>query len=194
MKELRSKTRGMTLFIAIVIMSILLFISFAVVNIVIKGTLFASSGRDSQYAFYAADAGIECASYWDTKYITGYDPFSGYPIYGSAFATSTSGGAGSPIICAGHTLSNGSVISGTTTKTTIIGGTSADPTSVFGFVMDQGLNPVNICAIVIVGKYYEDADHDGQLDTLKTHIESRGYNTCDTTNLRRVERGVEVTY
>ncbi len=59
--------RGMTLFIAIIIMSILLFISFAVVNIAIKGTLFASSGRDSQFAFYAADAGMECALYWDAR-------------------------------------------------------------------------------------------------------------------------------
>ena len=59
--------KGITLFIAIVIMGILLFISFAVINIAIKGSLFASSGRDSQYAFYAADSGVECALYWDSK-------------------------------------------------------------------------------------------------------------------------------
>jgi Tfp pilus assembly protein PilX len=61
------KNRGMTLFISIVIMGILLFVSFVVVNIAIKSTLFASSGRDSQLAFFAADSGIECSLYWDTK-------------------------------------------------------------------------------------------------------------------------------
>jgi hypothetical protein len=65
-KKLKSE-KGITLFIAIVIMSILLFISFAVVNITIKGNLFASSGRDSQLAFFAADSGIECDLYWDSK-------------------------------------------------------------------------------------------------------------------------------
>jgi hypothetical protein len=50
------KNRGVSLFISVVLMSILLFVSFAVVNITIKGSLFATSGRDSQFAFYAAEA------------------------------------------------------------------------------------------------------------------------------------------
>jgi len=102
--KIPAKRAGMTLFIACAIMNILLFISFAVVNITLKSTLFASSGRDSQYAFYAADAGIECALYWDNK----------YPSNGSAFATSTSG---SPINCAGATMTNNQAILGTTTST-----------------------------------------------------------------------------
>ncbi len=170
-KKLKNKS-GMTLFIAIVIMSVLLFVSFAAINIAIKGTLFASSGRDSQQAFYAADSGIECALYWDSK-----------PVTGSAFATSTSG---SPINCGGSSIANGQQISGTSTGITnfIGGGGSANPTSVFGFVMNQGINPVNYCAIVTVTKNTNGT----------TYIKSRGYNTCDTTNGRRVERGLEVTY
>lgn len=157
----------MTLFIAVVIMGILLFISFAVVNITIKSTLFASSGRDSQYAFYAADAGIECAIFWD----------SGEP---SKFATSTSG---SPISCAGSSIVSGQSIAGTTTPTRIGGGGSANPTSIFGFTMNTGQNPVPHCAIVTVRK-----NPDGT-----TRIQSYGYNTC-ISGPRRVERGLEVTY
>ncbi len=168
---------GMTLFIAVVIMSILLFISFAVINIAVKGSLFASSGRNSQFAFYAADSGVECAIYWDSK-----------PVTGSAFATSTNG---SPISCAGYdNISTGQAISGSSTAITLIGnGGSANPTSVFGFALDKGANPVDGCAIVTVKKYY-----DGSPLVLKTYIKSRGYNTCDIGNPRRVERGVEVTY
>ena len=67
MKNEKLKNRGMTLFIAVTIMGILLLVSFAIINISIKGSQFATSGRDSQFAFYAADAGLECAVYWDSK-------------------------------------------------------------------------------------------------------------------------------
>ncbi len=171
-KNLKLKNKGMTLFIAVTIMAILLLISYAVANIALKGTQFATSGRDSQFAFYAADAGLECALRWDSK--------------SDSFSTSTSG---SPISCGGSSLTSGSVISGTTTTTRIGGGGDANQTSVFGFTMDSGSNPVPHCAIVTVRKYYS-----GSPSVLTTYIKSRGYNTCDTTNPRRVERGIEVTY
>jgi len=163
--------KGITLFISVVIMGILLFITFAVVNITLKATLFASSGRDSQYAFYAADTGIECALYWDSK----FDP--------SKFATSTAG----TITCAGNPpISTGSqtVPTNPSQSSRVGGGGSGNPTSIFYFVMNQGASPEVYCAIVTVTK-----NSDGT-----TYIKSRGYNTCDTANPRRVERGIEVTY
>jgi len=170
------RNRGITLFIAVVVMSILLFISFAVVNIAVKSSLFSNSGRDSEYAFYAADAGLECAFYWDSKF--------------DSFATSTSGGIGSPVECDGMAISNGSSIPGRS-EATLIGGAQTDPlgTSIFYFDMNRGSEQVSSCAIVTVEKTYS-----GSPLVLKTHIKSRGYNTCDTSNSRRVERGIEVTY
>jgi hypothetical protein len=47
--------------------SVLLAIGSAIYNILSKEVLFSASGRESQFAFYAADAGIECALYWDFK-------------------------------------------------------------------------------------------------------------------------------
>ena len=163
---------GMTLFIAIAVMGILLLITFAIVNITMKATLFASSGRDSQFAFFAADAGMECALYWDSR----VDP--------SKFDPTTPGGS---IICANDTMSGtggvgSDTILGTTTVTKIGGGSL----STFGFVMNQSSvveNRVNHCAIVTVTK-----------SGGSTTIKSRGYNTCDINNTRRVERGIEVTY
>ncbi|MFA6270592.1 MAG: pilus assembly PilX N-terminal domain-containing protein [Candidatus Paceibacterota bacterium] len=171
--KIPAQRAGMTLFIAIMIMSVLLFISFAVINIGLKATTFATSGRDSQYAFYAADSGTECAVYWDSK-----------PATGSAFATSTSGDSLN-FTCAGSAdMNTGQAIVGTSTLSRIGGGGSANPTSIFGFVMNQGSDPVNYCAIVTVTKNLNGT----------TYIKSRGYNTCDTSNTKRVERGVEVTY
>jgi hypothetical protein len=169
-KKILNSEKGMTLFIAIVIMGLLLLINFAATEIAIKGSLFASSGRDSQYAFYAADAGLECAIYWDSK-----------PAL-SAFATTTSG----TITCGTQTINTGSQnpINGTSTTSFIGGGGSANPTSVFGFDLNQGLNALPFCVIVTVTKNPDNT----------TYIKSRGYNTCDTSNSRRVERGIEVTY
>ncbi|MCW9054434.1 MAG: pilus assembly PilX N-terminal domain-containing protein [Candidatus Pacebacteria bacterium] len=58
---------GFTLLLAVLIAGILLAIGLAIFNITIKGLLLSSSGRDSQFAFYAADTGAECALYWDQK-------------------------------------------------------------------------------------------------------------------------------
>ncbi len=108
MKKSFNSSKGITLFIAVTIMAILLFISFAVVNISIKSTLFASAGRDSQLAFYAADAGLDCAIYWDSK----FEP--------SKFAVN-----GSTISCGGTTITPGDSILGTSTPVSIGAGGSS---------------------------------------------------------------------
>lgn len=48
--------------------SLLLLLSAAMFNIVRKEIILSSTSRDSQFAFYAADAGAECALYWDFRF------------------------------------------------------------------------------------------------------------------------------
>ena len=57
--------RGFTLLIAIITTSMLIVVSFVVVNIALKQLILASAAKESQHAFYAADSGTECAVYWD---------------------------------------------------------------------------------------------------------------------------------
>ena len=164
--------RGISLFIAVTIMGILLLISYAVVNITIKGTQFATSGRDSQYAYYAAESGIECAEYWDAK--------------NDVFATTT---AGTILRCGDQSniVGGQSMVSfGTSTNTRIGGGGDTNQTSVFGLTFAAGTDGVGTCAVITVRKYYQGS-------ILKTYIKSRGYNTCAASS-RRVERGIEVSY
>lgn len=141
--------KGFALFIAIGVTSILLLVSMALVNVALKQTLIASSSRESQRAFYAADNGIECVLYWETINPTnpGESPFD------------PSGGQN--IVCDGQTFA--------------VGGSQ---TSEFTLNFDDGT-----CAVVEVNK----------VGTLTT-INSRGRNSCDTSNTRRVERGVRVQY
>lgn len=141
---------GFAILYAVLISSILLAIGLAIFNITIKELLFSSLGRESQFAFYSADTGVECALYWD--------------FVGNAFATSSF----SNIECANTTISN-------------MGGNGYDVPSVFTL----NFAPEPYCAVVSVTKTESPS---------QTKIESRGYNTCDVNNSRRVERAIKVTY
>lgn len=155
MKNLHTQ-RGFTLFIALVITATLLLIATGIIALAVRESFLTTASQDSQYAFYAADTGIECAIYWDVKNTSGF----------SAFATSTS----STINC--------NYDSNNPANQNIVVGGSPESDFTISFL------PQPYCAMVKVFK-----PSDGS-----TKIESFGYNTCDTTNPRRVERAVQVSY
>ena len=148
-QKIKFKKSGFTLLVAIIITSMLLLVSFVVLNIALKQLVLQNANEESQYAFYNADSGMECATYWDLK----------NPGGTSAFDFSVA----SPISCNNNSLS--------------VGGPLNNPSSVFTINFTKG------CAIVTVTKASN-----------LTSIDSRGYNTCDASALRRFERGVTITY
>lgn len=148
-------SRGVTLFVSIVIAGTLLLVSMGIINVAVRQAFLTSAGRESQYAFYAADTGIECALYWDVKNSTGV----------SAFSTTT----GTSIRC-NRDANNPS-------NEFVVGGSSVS-TFTMTFLPDP------YCARVTVTK-----SADGS-----TKVESLGYNTCNSSNPRRVERAVRATY
>lgn len=156
--NLQKNQKGFTLFIAIVVTATLLLVSTGIVSIALKEAFLTSASRDSQYAFYAADTGVECAIYWDVKNPTGI----------SAFATSTA----SQINC------NQNVANPINPNPGVVG-SSAVSTFTLTFLPDGS------CAVVTVTK---------SSGVPKTKIQSLGYNSCDPSNPRRVERAVRVTY
>jgi Tfp pilus assembly protein PilX len=60
--------RGFTLLLAALVSSIVLSLGAAIYSLAVKELQLSSLGRDSQYAFFAADTGAECALYWDVRY------------------------------------------------------------------------------------------------------------------------------
>ncbi len=84
-KEKPLATKGFTLLFAVLISSILLAIGIAIFDITVRELKLSSAVRESQYAFFAADTGIECAIYWD---------------YQGAFVP----GANGDISCGGQTI------------------------------------------------------------------------------------------
>ncbi len=79
-----SSQRGFTLLFAALAGSLLFSIGVAIANIAVRELALSSAGRESQFAFYAADSGVECALYWD--------------IQGKRFP-SVPGGSPAPIVC-----------------------------------------------------------------------------------------------
>ncbi|MEQ1499794.1 MAG: hypothetical protein ABL917_00275 [Parcubacteria group bacterium] len=68
--------KGFTLIIAITTTSLLLIVSFAVSNIALKQLVLAHAAQESQFSFYNADSGTECAIYWDLKNLySAFDPY-----------------------------------------------------------------------------------------------------------------------
>lgn len=60
--------RGFTLLLAALVASIVLALGTSIFQLAQKELTLSSIGRDSQFAFYAADTGAECALYWDVRY------------------------------------------------------------------------------------------------------------------------------
>lgn len=160
------RNKGFTLLIAIVVTSIMLMVSFVVANVALKEIVLAAAGTETQYAFYAADSGTDCALYWDLK-----------DSSVSAFATATA----STIWCNGQSISTGSqtnIATNPVSSSVIGGGGNGNATSTFQLNFSHG------CAIVKVGKQNNGI----------TNIDSRGYNTCNTASPHRYERGITLTY
>ena len=134
-----SKNRGFTLLFAMLILSIVLSITSSIMGIMVKELKLSGLGRESQYAYYAAESGAECALYW------------------VALGTITGSNSAS-ISCGGETIAV----------------TNSNP---FEIVMGGYIG----CASVRI------------IPGSPVTIESRGYNTCDTSKLR-VERGIRVSY
>lgn len=64
---MKNTQRGFALLIAVIFMSVMLAFGLALASLSYKQQVLASSAVESQYAFYAADAGLECALYADQQ-------------------------------------------------------------------------------------------------------------------------------
>ncbi|PIR58104.1 MAG: hypothetical protein COU71_00475 [Parcubacteria group bacterium CG10_big_fil_rev_8_21_14_0_10_38_31] len=66
-KKINNMKGGFTLLFSLLILTIILSASLGVYNIVIRQFKISQISRESSIAFTAADAGMECALYWDIK-------------------------------------------------------------------------------------------------------------------------------
>ena len=60
--------KGFTILLAALVTSLVLTLGISIFSVAQKQVILSSLGRSSQYAFYAADTGAECALYWDVRF------------------------------------------------------------------------------------------------------------------------------
>lgn len=173
-----TKEKGFTLLFAVLLAVLVLAVGASVINIAMKQVILTGIGRESQFAFYAANTGVECALYWDYR-----DE--------KIFATSTLSSQytkddeyTSSVLCGAQSIYK--TYEGVDTDVYVLG-ESGTTKGISRFTI-KFEDSIQYCSVVTVTK-----EKIGD-DPIKTTIESRGYNTCDEGNPRRIERGLQLSY
>lgn len=178
----RHKNRGFTAFIAILVSSLALAIGISIYDLLIREIVLSQTAKESQFAVFAADAGAECALYWDAK----APVLNGAP---SIFATSSSGSWGaSPKNCNSLDITTkgpptvdliqypGCIA---TAWCTTSNANAATTTFSLTFL------PQPYCVTVVVAKWGNPS---------QTTITARGFNNCSAGSSVRLERALQVSY
>ncbi|MFA5131704.1 MAG: hypothetical protein WC444_00030 [Candidatus Paceibacterota bacterium] len=186
--------RGFALPLTLLICSILLSVATGISTILVKELYFSKVSRESQVAYYAADAGLMCATVIDDQYV---DPDTGMGIfqYGSgadastvlakinlAQGTSLTLTGVNSIKCATseifNTVSPNSFTVTDFSRTNSLGAREDGKKSIFTLHMDLG-GGLSRCAKVTVKK-----------TIAYRQIISQGYTSCDTSGVTPIERAV----
>ncbi|TSC69171.1 MAG: hypothetical protein G01um101456_315 [Parcubacteria group bacterium Gr01-1014_56] len=181
-KKIFFTKRGFTAFFAVLISSLALAVGLSIYDLLVRGLLLSQTASQSQYAIFAADAGVECALYWDAK----APILNGSP---SVFGTSSGSTWGaSPIACntqnitvQGPPLADLVQYPGCSSSAWCITSNSNAATTTFTIFF----TPQTYCATVVVAKSGNPS---------QTSVVSHGFNDCTTTGPVRLERALQVRY
>ena len=64
--EIRNQQSGFALLMALIVVSVVVSIGLSVLDLTMKQVRLSTNSKDSETAFHAANAGLECARYWRT--------------------------------------------------------------------------------------------------------------------------------
>lgn len=171
----RGKQAGFTLLLATLAASIALSLGSSIFSITTKEIQLSSIGRDSQFAFYAADTAAECALFWDFRY--------------NYFSTSTPADPQSQYVCDGQELN-------------AAGRPATNDPQPYPYTMTFQFEPNGYCANVSVYKCDGPILANGTCThaspaAVRTIIHADGFNTpCSqiSTSLNALQRSVELNY
>ena len=166
--KLKQKANGFTILLSLLVISIILSVGLGVFDVMTKELKLSGIGRESQISFYAADAGIECAYFWDIKHPGLKD---------SAFSSEASFVSDNNIFCGG--------VSDNFSRS------YDESEKAFYFNFDMGKDTTQKCAKVTVAKV---TSENAEEKKTTTTIESKGYNySCGSKSPHKVERAIRVT-
>jgi Tfp pilus assembly protein PilX len=181
--EKNNSSKGYTLLFAVIVSVLVLSIGTFILSVSRKQAILASSARDSVYAFYSADSGLECA----LEHL-------------DILATST---AAAPFNCGAVS----SITVGFSSDGNIVGGnnfaagtsTFLMPTGSYTGLSQATQSGVSSCASTTVSYFYQPGILTGNSTSTDIVVTSRGYNIgwsghdCSATGPRKVERALQYT-
>ncbi len=188
-KKNKEEEKGFTLLFAILVSVMVLAVGASIINISLKQIILSGSGRESQFAFYAANTGLECALYWDLNGIVVTDTGAAqyvFPQKETERRTDVDN-----FLCSGTNIATGDSVHSQNFTLNGWDITQPDKTTFKIAISNSYPNLENImyCAEVTVEKK---SDANGSVTTT---ITSQGLNTCkpDKDN-RAVQRGLVLQY
>lgn len=196
-KKINNNQKGFALLFSVLVSVMVLAVGTSIINIALKQVILSGAGRESQFAFYAANTGLECALFWDLK---GAGTQEGgnfvyvFPPFGQSELRTNST---NDLDCAGTNIASGaSLYDQNYTTRTEEGGPAGwifknnNNTTEFRIAISSETSNVLYCAEVTVEKIVRGVDNDQY-----TRIISQGLNTCDPKNDNRaVQRGIVLEY
>jgi hypothetical protein len=173
------KQKGFTMLFSVLVSSLLLSIGVAILDLTLKQFELSSAGRQSQFAFYAADDAQECALYWEYH--------DGNGGRNTSYATSSESIPNTAITCHGAAVTaTRPGATPTVTGTALDLPETGEAITTYWISYGTGANAyLSPCAYVKVAKTTDEEN------LTSTIIESRGYDTCNVNNPRRTERGLQ---
>ncbi len=187
------KEKGFTLLFAVLVSTLIISISATVISIALRQTIISGTSRESQFAFYATNTALECAFYWDVIGVEG--AITGV-VFPAPSETRINASESADITCSGGNIVTGDGFdaayadkpwdTSTPNETTIF----LEIKDVSGEFVSDGTSGTflkSVCAQATVTK----SESGG---VITTTISAKGYNTCDLTSPRAVERGLIQSY
>lgn len=181
--------KGFSLLFAVFISTLVLVVGASIISVSLRQLKLSGLARDSQFAFYAANTGIECAMYWDLRESYANDPV--FISSNSQTPRDSSAPDAGAITCARLFFIDEDADNCDDpideNNTWCVDSDAEEATSYFRL---KEFQDVDYCVDVLVKKEKITIPK----ERIKTTIEARGYNTCDNSNPNRLERGLRVIY
>lgn len=186
MKTLAKSRRGYALLFAVLVSAVVLGVGVSILNIARKEILLTAGAAESQYAFYAADSGYECAVYQDLANL--------------AFVGTTT----APNVNCGATYSGTPATPKIYSSPVKVAQLSAGvDTASYSYSFNVPISAAGSCADVTVTKYLTTTGSGtSSITTASTSILSDGFNVgweaspgdCLAANPTKVERALLANY
>jgi len=196
----KNNQKGFALLYAVLVAVLVVAVGASVVSLAIKQVVLTGTARESEYAFYAANTGMECARYWDTQ------SFGGKRAFPSSDETEADLSDYDAMFCGNDSTDLANKVKSKPININALNDAGTPSARLytmpykweagdhrFSFELDNNIvGSTKTCVEVRVQSEDKSDPVDG--DYVLVTITSQGLNTCDINSPRAVQRGLVLQY